>query len=116
MNEAEFHLAVEQRPLVEETIRRHCLVRGWALHAVNARSNHVHVIVTAAGRDPNRVRNEFKAWCTRVLHASDESRTEFWTEGGSCRSINNEDDLEAAVVYVLDVQDRKGLDDQERET
>jgi hypothetical protein len=36
------------------------------LHAVNCRSNHVHVVVTA-NRDPDEVREQFKAWCTRRL-------------------------------------------------
>src|SRR5438128_2109859 len=40
-------LSIDQRRLVEDTIRRHCDIRGWTLHAVNARSNHVHVVVTA---------------------------------------------------------------------
>src|SRR5437588_12540813 len=36
-------LAPEQRDLVEQTIRDHCRIRGWTPHAVNARTNHIHV-------------------------------------------------------------------------
>jgi REP element-mobilizing transposase RayT len=110
MKEPEFRLAPEDRRIAEATIRDHCRVRNWHLHAVNARSNHVHVVVTAAGYKPETVRDQFKAWCTRKLKETGESatRTQFWTEGGSRRWINDEDDLEAAIVYVLDVQDRKG--------
>lgn len=59
-------LTAEQRALVEQTIRDHCRVRGWLLHAVNARTNHVHVVVTA-DRAPDEVMNQFKAWCSREL-------------------------------------------------
>src|SRR5262249_7889148 len=51
-----------QRRLVEKTIADHCRIRGWDLHAVNCRSNHLHVVVTA-DRDPDEVREQFKAWC-----------------------------------------------------
>ncbi|GIX03803.1 MAG: hypothetical protein KatS3mg113_0809 [Planctomycetaceae bacterium] len=47
MVEAAVLLTAEQRALVEQTIRDHCRIRGWHLHAVNARSKHVHVVVTA---------------------------------------------------------------------
>jgi REP element-mobilizing transposase RayT len=96
--------------VVEDTIRKHCAVRDWHLHAVNARTNHVHVVVTAVGYEPETVRDQFKAWCTRRLKASESARTRFWTEGGSCRWINQEADLEAAVFYVIEGQDRKGTE------
>ena len=35
----------EQRRLVEGTIADHCRIRGWHLHVVNCRTNHVHVVV-----------------------------------------------------------------------
>jgi REP element-mobilizing transposase RayT len=108
MKEPEFRLSVSHRQIVEETIRDHCCKRDWHLHAVNARSNHVHVVVTAAGYKPETVRDQFKAWCTRRLKDAGVTRTRFWTEGGSRRWINHEDDLEAAIVYVIDAQDRMG--------
>src|SRR5690348_5335321 len=49
-----------QREIVEGTIADHCRVRGWCLHAVACRSNHVHVVVTAPGRDPEVVMDQFK--------------------------------------------------------
>jgi REP element-mobilizing transposase RayT len=109
--ERPFYLSADDRRVVETTIREHCEIRQWALHAVNARSNHVHVVVTAPGRRPEVVRDQFKAWCTRKLKKVDARRTRFWTEGGSCRWINTDDDLETAVVYVVEAQDRKGADE-----
>ena len=104
-----FTLSGNSRTLVEETIRRHCEIRGWSLHALNARTNHVHVVVTAPGYPPETVRDQFKAWCTRILKTHEPTRSRFWTEGGSRRWINTEEDLEAAVVYVMEGRDRKGV-------
>jgi hypothetical protein len=111
MKEKEFTLSHEHRRLVEETIRRHCECRGWTLHAVNARSNHIHVVVTAVRYRPETVRDQFKAWCTRALKEADAARTRFWTEGGRCDGIDAEAGLESVVTYVLEAQDRKGRDD-----
>ena len=111
MKEDAFTLSTAQREIVERTIRKHCEIRKWRLHAVNARSNHVHVVVTAPGYKPKTVRDQFKAWCSRNLKQVIDKRTQFWTEGGSCRSINTEADLEAAIAYVMEAQDRKGVED-----
>jgi len=110
----------EQRELVERTIRDHCRIRGWELHAVNCRTNHVHVVVTA-NLGPKQARAQFKAWCTRRLReleatrrgcttpeAMEALRENWWAERGSGRFINNEEGLEAAIVYVRDGQDVPG--------
>ena len=101
----------EQRRLVEQSIADHCRIRGWQLHAVNCRSNHLHVVVTA-DRDPEIVREQFKAWCTRKLKERERSRGDaatvvrqkWWAERGSDGSIGDENSLEAAIRYVLDGQ------------
>ncbi len=102
----------EQRRLVEDTIARHCRIRGWHLHAVNCRAQHVHVVVTALVH-PKIVRDQFKAWCTRRLkelqrvspaEASQPVRVQWWTEGGSQRWLNKEESLEMAILYVRDCQ------------
>jgi REP element-mobilizing transposase RayT len=106
MTEEACFLDSEQRRLVEETITRHCQIRGWRLHAVNCRTNHVHVVVTA-DRDPATVMEQFKAWSTRRLkeQAGEQlPRLKWWTERGSKRYINDEDSLEAAIKYVLECQ------------
>jgi REP element-mobilizing transposase RayT len=106
-------LDAEQRQVVERTITDHCRIRGWQLHSVNCRTNHLHVIVTA-DRDPNQVRVQFKAWCTRRLKELEalrrgpaaSVRENWWAERGSRRFINDEESLEAAIVYVRDGQDQ----------
>jgi hypothetical protein len=49
-----------QRTVVEQQIAQTCALRGWHLHAVNCRSNHLHVVVSA-DRPPKLVRNQLKA-------------------------------------------------------
>jgi hypothetical protein len=49
-----------ERRVVEATIASHCRIRNWALHAVNCRSNHLHVVLTA-GEHPDQVRDQLKA-------------------------------------------------------
>ncbi len=119
MTEHACRLDEEQRRLVEKTVADHCRVRGWQLHAVNCRSNHLHVVVSA-NRDPDDVRKQFKAWCTRRLKeletkrraqeaacaAAGPLRENWWAERGSGRYINDEESLEAAILYVQDGQDR----------
>ena len=106
MKEPEFLLSNDDRKVVEATIDVHCQIRSWTLHKVNARTNHVHVVVTAIGYAPETVRDQFKAWCTRKLKPFHQERERFWSEGASCRSINCEDDLDAAVRYAGEAQDR----------
>ena len=105
-------LTPEQRSLVEQTIADHCRHRGWVLHAVQARTNHVHVVVTA-DRDPDEVRDQFKAWCSRKLSdaaglvrtvAKKAGRRRWFTEGGDKELIDNEQYLTNAIQYVLEGQ------------
>jgi REP element-mobilizing transposase RayT len=55
-----------QRQVVERTIREHCRIRQWQLHAINVRSNHVHVVITA-DLAPEQVLSQLKAWRARRL-------------------------------------------------
>jgi REP element-mobilizing transposase RayT len=111
-------LDIDQRQLVELTIADHCRVRGWTLFAVNCRSNHVHVVV-GANCEVSRVRDQFKASCTRRLNALEQerkrgtqprqaepSRKKWWAERGSGQYVNDELGLEAIVHYVKEAQDR----------
>ena len=93
----------EQRGVVEVAIREHCEFRGWQLHAVNARSNHVHVVVTADAA-PEQVMNQFKAWGSRRLNELGGKRERWWTKHGSTKWINDEAYLGNAVTYVMERQ------------
>ena len=100
----EIVLTQGQRVIVEATIREHCRIRQWVLHAINVRSNHVHVVVSA-NIDPNRVMAQFKAWCSRRLNeATENPPAKWWAGHGSTKWINDERYLEEAVRYVLEGQ------------
>jgi len=112
MAESEVLLSPAQRELIEQTVRDHCGIRRWLLHAVQARSNHVHVVVTA-DRDPDEVMDQFKAWCSRKLSdaaglqnavGTRAGRRRWFTEGGDTEIIEDEAYLENAIRYVLEGQ------------
>lgn len=123
MTEPAVTLDIDQRRIVEDTIAAHGRIRGWRLHAVSARTEHVHVVVTAHGRKPDEVMDQFKAWCTRKLgehqrtqthkpeapakdlqSAGKRIRQNWWTQGGSKRYLNDSDSLAAAILYVREAQ------------
>jgi REP element-mobilizing transposase RayT len=101
-------LSPEQRAGVEHECRRHCAHRGWHLWAVNARTNHVHVVVTAAECSGKTVRDQLKANCTRGLREqwADFRDRPVWTVGGDWECINSTDELESVCQYVTEAQDR----------
>ncbi len=106
MTEDANYLTPEQRQLVETTIRKHCDIRAWLLHAVNCRSNHVHVVVSAPGQPLDQPRKQFKAWCTRLLKKQgDSTRVNWWTSRGWDVYVDDEPHLEMAIRYVIDGQD-----------
>jgi REP element-mobilizing transposase RayT len=104
-------LRPHDRETVEGACREHCEFRGWHLFAVSARTNHVHVVV-AADVSPKKVRDQLKANCTRRLRNQAQplvsERT--WTRGGDCSLLDGDDEVEAAVNYVNEAQDRKSRD------
>ena len=102
-----------QRALIARVIEDHCRIRGWHIHALNVRSNHIHLVVTA-DRTPEEVMNQLKAWCSRKLSdaaglpdspsAKKAGRRKWFTEHGSTKWINDEEYLENAVRYVVEGQ------------
>ncbi|TWT64091.1 transposase [Rubinisphaera italica] len=107
MKESPFILNGDDRKTVGQTIQRHCEIRKWQLFALSVRTNHVHVVVTAPGYEPLTISHQFKAWCSRKLKSTQKNRQRFWTEGASRRFLNNTNQLESAVKYVLEAQDRR---------
>jgi REP element-mobilizing transposase RayT len=111
MTEDACRLDSKQRQAVHEQVAETCRYRGWTLHEVNCRTNHLHVVVSAP-LPPKVVRSQLKAWCTRKLkglaqskHPSPVVRENWWAERGSQRYSNDEASLEAAILYVRDSQD-----------
>jgi REP element-mobilizing transposase RayT len=114
MTEDAVTLDAEQRRLVHKAIADHCGIRGWVLHAVNCRTNHVHAVVTAPDRPLELPREQFKSWCTRRLKELERARQagrrgpvreHWWTERGWDEYIDQEDELAELMWYVLEGQD-----------
>ncbi len=96
LNEAE-------RAIVRETITAHCVIRRWSLNAINVRTNHVHLVVTAA-LPPEQVMTQFKAWSSRRLNERSVRRERWWTQHGSTKWIFDEAYLANAIRYVKEGQ------------
>jgi REP element-mobilizing transposase RayT len=97
-------LGTAARSFVEQAIKDHCTLRSWKLHALNVRSNHVHLVVTCPDRvTPENAMSQFKAWTTRTLRETGhvEPNQKTWTEHGSTRWIDSESSLKKAIDYVL---------------
>jgi REP element-mobilizing transposase RayT len=106
LTDAPVLLGPPDRKTVENACREHCEFRGWHLFAVNARSNHVHLVVSA-NVGPVKVRDQLKANCTRRLRTQTNPlvRDKTWAVGGDTEVLNGESSIETAVTYVLDAQD-----------
>jgi len=100
----------QQQRIVEQTIADHCQHRGWYLHELNCRTNHVHVVVAASDYQGEIVRDQLKAWCTTRLnaHRGQTKVARWWTRGGSVQLVFTDDELEAVIAYVRDGQDKGG--------
>lgn len=94
-----------KRAAVRQAIERTCQIRRWHLSAMNVRTNHVHVVVTA-DRKPEEAMTSLKAWVTRALVADGLAHEgeRIWTRHGSTRYLWSEQDVEAAGTYVLEGQ------------
>jgi REP element-mobilizing transposase RayT len=114
-------LSGDQRASVERTIAEHCAFRGWHLHAVACRTQHVHVVVTAPTEPPARVVARLKARCSRMLSErvsiqSDREHRDggehhagkrWWTTGASMRRVYDMQGVIDVVTYVRECQDRE---------
>jgi REP element-mobilizing transposase RayT len=96
-------LEASQRQSVEAAIRQTCTFRRWDLHAVNARTNHVHAVVSVGSIKPERALTAFKGNATRQMRLDGGWRHEYspWAEKGSERYFWNERSVARAIDYVL---------------
>ncbi len=109
-------LSEEQRECVRSEIQNHCDHRRWELFGVAVRTNHVHVVV-AANELGNRVRDQLKANSTRGLRSKWPVFVdrEVWTHGGDWQCVKDEQGLERVLIYTIEVQDRKWVEEKETE-
>ena len=101
----EFLLDRAQRAIVEAAIREVCAYREYVLHAVNARSNHVHSVVSAPCK-PEHVMDSFKAYATRKLREANllSRNVKAWARHGSTPYLWTEEEVQRALDYVVNGQ------------
>ncbi len=105
MTGTEVFLRPNDRKTVEDAILEHCCVRQWGLLAVNARTNHVHMVVQAFEK-PKVVRDQLKANCTRRLRRQQDplNSPHTWAKGGDIEFLFDDESLQESVRYVLEAQ------------
>jgi REP element-mobilizing transposase RayT len=94
-----------RRDAVLEAMREVCAHRDWNLLAAHVRSTHVHAVVES-DIDPEKIMFQFKAYASRRLNAMgiDPVGRKRWARHGSTRRLVKEEDISAAIQYVIDEQ------------
>ena len=82
------------------------LLRNWLMHAINVRTNHVHVVVAIGTARPEQALNALKANATRQLRQDGQWRRQQspWADKGSRRRLWNVRSIERAIDYVINGQ------------
>ncbi len=105
MRQGEYVLDADRRQVVLRTILEVARHRQWKIWAVHVRTNHVHLVASAAAK-PEKVMIDFKAWASRRLRETfgEDADRDRWTQHGSTRYLWDEKALAGAIAYVLDEQ------------
>jgi len=100
-----FLMDAAARDVVRRAIEQTCELRSWVIHAINVRTNHVHIVVTAS-LHPEAVMRSLKAWSTRWLreHGLVQPAQHVWTRHGSTIYLWKPDQLQAICRYVVEGQ------------
>ncbi|MCC6319866.1 MAG: transposase [Phycisphaerales bacterium] len=95
-----------KRSIVHRAIEDHCRIRSWRTHALNVRTNHVHIVVTADQYKPELVMDQLKGWGTRRLREGGLMSMDqtVWTSHGSTRYIWDTVGFAEAIDYVKNRQ------------
>ena len=110
MREPPVLLGDAMRKVVAETIHAAALHHCWSIHALNVRSNHVHIVISAPDQDAGYVMRILKGRSSLALSAIEPRRRMWWTRQGSKKRVYSDASLEAAVRYVAN-QDKSWLND-----
>lgn len=91
------------RKAIETGIKETCEILKWTLWALNARTNHVHSVVTANCK-PKKVATAFKANATRKMREDQvwQSERSPWVGGGGSKKyLWTDKAMGDAIAYVL---------------
>ena len=101
MKEEPVTLDAGLRRVVHKAMLDTAAYRGWFVHALEVRSNHVHVVATAEDKAAEEVMRVLKAYASRALSKARPERTgRWWTRQGSKRNLFTDKALAAAIRYV----------------
>jgi REP element-mobilizing transposase RayT len=102
MNATPFILTNPMRAVVESSVRDLCDRRAYELKAVNIRTNHAHVVLSAAQK-PERIVDALKASATRALRENGlvNAEAKVWSRGRSRRYLWKPRHVVAAIEYTL---------------
>ncbi len=105
LSHPKIHLDTSCRGIVQRTIEEVCEYKSWTVHALDVRTNHIHVVVSAPDA-PERIMNTLKSWATRRMSESGAIKkgTKVWTRHGSTRYLWNTRSLRKACEYVAEQQ------------
>lgn len=94
-------LDTAQRNCVDAAIKEVCEFRKYLLRALNVRTNHGHVVVSAAVK-PEKIASDFKVYATRRLRAEGLCGPDqkIWSRGASTRYLWKPRHVDGAVDYV----------------
>ncbi len=96
-------LGRRERAVVIDSIKGSCAHYGWVLHAVHARTDHVHVVVSS-GLHWNLALSRLKAYASRALNAELGRKPKWWTRHGSTILLWGPREVDDCVGYVVDEQ------------
>ena len=105
MGHSPYLLDSRRRLVVLNVLRESCLHYGWTLLAAHVRTNHVHVVVEAAV-PPEKAMHAFKSYASRALNRLEPQSPgrKRWARHGSTRWLWKDEDVRAAMRYVVEHQ------------
>jgi REP element-mobilizing transposase RayT len=105
MNQPSYYMDSIRRDAVLASLLESCSERRWTLLAAHVRTNHIHIVVEADAR-PERVMNDLKSYASRCLNRMglDEPSRKRWARHGSTRWLWKQENVSAAIRYVVDDQ------------
>ena len=105
MTQQPYEMDTTRRRAVLQAIKETCAHEGWVLLAAHIRTKHVHVVVQGMAA-PEKIMNYLKAYASRKLNqlAIDTENRKRWARHGSTRYLWKQEDMEAAVHYVVHEQ------------
>jgi REP element-mobilizing transposase RayT len=103
------YLTPDQRAVVDALLVEACAQLGWVLHARNVRTNHVHVVVSAAVKG-EQVRSRLKSLASLRLsehtglapNSGKNGARKWWTEKGNVEEVWDDRRMDSATQYVID--------------